>query len=122
MTSDPGTNTIGYRLLMGFACGVYAEPPTNLGNTTSVIVSKLKSGTKYFFAITVTTQRASIARIQMKSLTPFRSNRSVLRRNLLCNLCQKIVLVFPMNIRSVSFHDREGLRAVPFFLGVMGAK
>jgi len=29
-------------------------------------------------------------------------------------------VVLPMNTRSISFHGRDGLRAVPFFLGVMG--
>jgi len=30
-------------------------------------------------------------------------------------------LVLPIGARSISFHGRDGLRAVPFFLGVMGA-
>ena len=51
VTSDPATNTVGYLLHIGFASGIYAQT-TNLGNTTSVVVSNLTSGTKYFFAVT----------------------------------------------------------------------
>jgi Fibronectin type III domain len=50
-TSDPATNTTGYRLHLGLASGVYTQS-TNVGNTTSVTVSNLISGLKYYFVVT----------------------------------------------------------------------
>jgi hypothetical protein len=51
VTSDPGTNPVGYRLHIGLASGNYTQT-TNVGNTTAVTVSNLISGSTYYFAVT----------------------------------------------------------------------
>jgi uncharacterized protein YciI len=50
-TSNPATNTTGYRLHLGLASGNYTQI-TSLGNTTTVTVSHLISGTTYYFVVT----------------------------------------------------------------------
>jgi hypothetical protein len=50
-TSSAATNTVGYRLHMGLASGVYTQI-TTLGNVITVTVSKLVSGTVYYFVVT----------------------------------------------------------------------
>jgi fibronectin type III domain protein len=50
-TSDPVTNTVGYKLYIGLASGIYTQS-TSLGNTTEVILSNLISGTTYYYVVT----------------------------------------------------------------------
>lgn len=50
-TGSAATNPIGYRLHMGLASGVYTQI-TTLGNVITVTVSKLVSGTVYYFVVT----------------------------------------------------------------------
>jgi hypothetical protein len=50
-TSNPATNTVGYRLHVGVASGVYTKT-TTLGNTTSATVSNLISGLTYYCVVT----------------------------------------------------------------------
>jgi fibronectin type III domain protein len=50
-TSDPATNTTGYRVHVGLASGIYTQS-TNVGNTTAVTESTLVSGSTYYFVVT----------------------------------------------------------------------
>jgi hypothetical protein len=50
-TTNPGTNTVGYRLYMGPASGNYTQS-TDVGNSTTATVSALVSGSTYYFAVT----------------------------------------------------------------------
>jgi hypothetical protein len=50
-TTNPGTNTVGYRLHTGSISGTYTQT-TTLGNTTTATVSNLKSGSTYYFVVT----------------------------------------------------------------------
>jgi hypothetical protein len=50
-TSDPGTNTTGYRLHAGIVSGVYTQT-TDVGNTTTAKASNLISGTMYYNVVT----------------------------------------------------------------------
>jgi fibronectin type III domain protein len=50
-SSNPATNTAGYRLHMGLASGVYTQT-TTVGNTTTATVSNLISGVTYYLVVT----------------------------------------------------------------------
>ena len=50
-TGNPATNTIGYRLHIGLARGIYTQS-TNLGNITTVTVPNLTSGVRYYCVVT----------------------------------------------------------------------
>jgi hypothetical protein len=50
-TSDPGTNTVGYRLYLGPASGKYTQS-TDAGNSTATTVSGLSRGSTYYFTVT----------------------------------------------------------------------
>jgi hypothetical protein len=50
-TSNPATNTIGYRLYSGLSSGNYTQS-TDVGNTTTFTLSNLTSGSTYYFVIT----------------------------------------------------------------------
>ncbi len=50
-TSDPNTNTVGYRLHTGFSSGTYTQT-TDVGNTAIMTVPMPKSGCTYFFVVT----------------------------------------------------------------------
>ena len=50
-TTNPATNTVGYRLYMGPASGNYTQS-TDVGNSTTATVSALVSGSTYYFAVT----------------------------------------------------------------------
>ena len=50
-TGIVATNPVGYRLHIGLASGVYTQI-TTLGNVTTFTVSKLISGTVYYFVVT----------------------------------------------------------------------
>jgi hypothetical protein len=50
-TSNPATNTVGYRLHMGTASGVYTQT-TDLRKATTATVSNLQSGTTHYFVVT----------------------------------------------------------------------
>ena len=48
---NPAPNLAGYRLYYGTSSGVYTQE-INLGNVTATLVSNLREGRTYFFAIT----------------------------------------------------------------------
>jgi hypothetical protein len=50
-TSNPGTNTVGYRVHTGFSSGNYSQS-TDVGNTAATTVQLSQSGATYFFVVT----------------------------------------------------------------------
>jgi hypothetical protein len=50
-TSDPGTNTVGYKLYTGRSSGNYTQS-FDVGSATSTTLSNLASGSTYFYVVT----------------------------------------------------------------------
>jgi hypothetical protein len=50
-TNNAASNTVGYRLELGYASKTYTQT-TTLGNVTTVTLSNLVSGTTYYYAVT----------------------------------------------------------------------
>jgi hypothetical protein len=57
-TSDPGTNTVGYRLYQGTKSGSYSSS-SNVGTSTQTTVSGLTPGSTYYFVIKALNQAGS---------------------------------------------------------------
>src|SRR5947209_11633535 len=60
---DPDNNpsVVGYRLYAGTSSGVYTQT-VEAGNNTSLVVSNLRAGSTYFFAVTAYTTSAESPR------------------------------------------------------------
>jgi hypothetical protein len=57
-TSDPGTNTVGYRLYQGTKSGSYSSS-SNVGASTQTTVSGLTPGSTYYFVVKALNQAGS---------------------------------------------------------------
>jgi hypothetical protein len=57
-TTDPGTNTVGYRVYIGPSSGDYTQS-IDVGNSTTATVSGLTSGSTYYFAVIAYSAEAS---------------------------------------------------------------